>query len=232
MTATRNTSIADTQIGLLVRYVLRARWAIPATLIAAVIAAVATELYRRATQSTTYVSETVAVVRPQAAFKINAHANVINYLNNPDKEAEFLPEPLSVVDYALIIKTQDVLEAVATRYNEQHGEGAVSVGALRSYLQPVTKLELGSMGTPPKVDVDGKQVFLCCEGCRERLLADPDKYLANLEQQTVVGGEGEDAAPSLPSMDLPPIGPMNMIAPPPDSPAEMSTAPTEEEMLR
>jgi Cu(I)/Ag(I) efflux system membrane fusion protein len=36
------------------------------------------------------------------------------------------------------------------------------------------------MGTPPKVDVNGRTVFLCCEGCRARLLADPEKYLAKL----------------------------------------------------
>jgi Cu(I)/Ag(I) efflux system membrane fusion protein len=118
-------------------------------------------------------------------------------------------------------------EAIAAISKLPEAEAAL---AKQQRICPVTKLELGSMGTPQKVDVDGKQVFICCEGCRERLLAEPEKYLANLEQQTVVGGEGEDAAPSLPSMDLPPIGPMNMIAPPSDSPPQVSPAPTEEEM--
>ena len=26
-------------------------------------------------------------------------------------------------------------------------------------------------------------VFICCEGCRERLLADPDRYLAKLPKE-------------------------------------------------
>jgi hypothetical protein len=46
---------------------------------------------------------------------------------------------------------------------------------------PVTGEPLGSMGTPIKVEVNGKPVFICCEGCREELLADPDKFLGKLE---------------------------------------------------
>jgi hypothetical protein len=134
--------IADTQIGLFVRYALRMRWAIPVGLAVALVVAGAVELYRRATLATSFVSETVAVVRPQAAFRVNTGATVINYLNNPDRDAAFLPEPLSVVDYALLVKTQDVLEAVAAAYNAKHGEGAVTPSALRGYLQPITKLEL------------------------------------------------------------------------------------------
>ncbi len=48
---------------------------------------------------------------------------------------------------------------------------------------PVTEMALGSMGTPPKVEVNGRSVFLCCEGCRARLLAEPVKYLAKLPQE-------------------------------------------------
>jgi hypothetical protein len=39
---------------------------------------------------------------------------------------------------------------------------------------------LGSMGVPIKVDVAGRPVFICCEGCRAPLLKDPEKYLAKL----------------------------------------------------
>ena len=42
---------------------------------------------------------------------------------------------------------------------------------------------LGSMGTPIKVDVSGTPVFICCEGCRESLLAEPAKYLAILRKE-------------------------------------------------
>ena len=45
---------------------------------------------------------------------------------------------------------------------------------------PVTRMLLGSMGTPTKVDLDGQTVFLCCKGCEEPLSKDPQTYLANL----------------------------------------------------
>lgn len=57
--------------------------------------------------------------------------------------------------------------------------------ARRQRLCPVADMELGSMGTPIKVDVQGRPVFICCEGCRERLLAEPKKYLAKLPQEVV-----------------------------------------------
>jgi len=47
---------------------------------------------------------------------------------------------------------------------------------------PVSGEELGSMGAPIKVDVKGQPVFICCEGCKEELLAKPDEYLAKLQK--------------------------------------------------
>lgn len=47
---------------------------------------------------------------------------------------------------------------------------------------PVSGETLGSMGTPVKVMVGDKAVFLCCKSCRKKLLADPDKYLAKLDK--------------------------------------------------
>lgn len=43
--------------------------------------------------------------------------------------------------------------------------------------------KLGGMGTPVKVMVEGKPVFICCEGCRGPLLDNPEKYLAELEEK-------------------------------------------------
>jgi len=47
---------------------------------------------------------------------------------------------------------------------------------------PVSGEPLGSMGTPIKVMVKDRAVFLCCESCRKDLLANPDKYLAMLDK--------------------------------------------------
>ncbi len=49
---------------------------------------------------------------------------------------------------------------------------------------PVTEFALGSMGVPLKVDVQGRIVFICCEGCRDRLVSDPEKYFAILDQRS------------------------------------------------
>lgn len=45
---------------------------------------------------------------------------------------------------------------------------------------PVSGETLGAMGTPKKVLVKGREVFICCDGCRRALEDDPDKYLAKL----------------------------------------------------
>src|SRR5258708_34671184 len=41
---------------------------------------------------------------------------------------------------------------------------------------------LGSMGTPVKVEISGKPVFLCCAGCKDGALADPKATLAEVEK--------------------------------------------------
>jgi len=52
--------------------------------------------------------------------------------------------------------------------------------AERQKLCPVTNKPLGSMGTPARVVVGGRAVFLCCEGCEDALKREPAKYLAKL----------------------------------------------------
>ena len=45
---------------------------------------------------------------------------------------------------------------------------------------PVSEDPLGAMGKPIKLTVQGKDVFICCKGCEEPLLEEPEKYLAQL----------------------------------------------------
>ena len=40
---------------------------------------------------------------------------------------------------------------------------------------------LGSMGTPVRLAINGKPVFICCDGCRKRALADPEATLKRVE---------------------------------------------------
>ena len=43
-----------------------------------------------------------------------------------------------------------------------------------------TKSRLGSMGPPVKVTVKDQAVYLCCDGCETKALANPDKTLASV----------------------------------------------------
>ncbi len=52
--------------------------------------------------------------------------------------------------------------------------------AAKQKVCPVTGEPLDSMGGPVKVVVNGRTVFVCCEGCETPLRKNPAKYLANL----------------------------------------------------
>jgi hypothetical protein len=46
---------------------------------------------------------------------------------------------------------------------------------------PVSDEPLGSMGTPIKVALGDKSVFICCSGCEAELKKNQEKYLAKLQ---------------------------------------------------
>ena len=55
--------------------------------------------------------------------------------------------------------------------------------AEKQHFCPVSGEMLGTMGAPQKVDVNGQQLWICCDGCRESVLNNPDDYLAKLQQK-------------------------------------------------
>jgi hypothetical protein len=50
------------------------------------------------------------------------------------------------------------------------------------YCAVLTKNRLGSMGTPVKVVINGEPVFVCCEGCPDKALAEKAKTLATAKR--------------------------------------------------
>jgi hypothetical protein len=52
--------------------------------------------------------------------------------------------------------------------------------ALEQKLCPITGAKLGQMGTPIKVMLKDKPIFLCCSECEEDAKAKPDEALAKL----------------------------------------------------
>ncbi len=55
--------------------------------------------------------------------------------------------------------------------------------AIKQAICPVSDEPLGLMGTPLKVTVAGRDVFICCKSCRDAIVSDPQKYLAKLDAQ-------------------------------------------------
>lgn len=54
--------------------------------------------------------------------------------------------------------------------------------AEKQHVCPVSGEMLGTMGAPLKIDVNGQDVWICCGGCKDKLLANPDEYLAKLKK--------------------------------------------------
>ena len=52
----------------------------------------------------------------------------------------------------------------------------------QGYCANERKSKLGSMGTPIKVMVKGRPVLVCCESCSKRVLQDPDRTLATVDE--------------------------------------------------
>lgn len=46
---------------------------------------------------------------------------------------------------------------------------------------PVSDQPLGMMGKPLKLEIEGREVFLCCPNCEDPIRKEPDKYLAKLD---------------------------------------------------
>lgn len=71
--------------------------------------------------------------------------------------------------------------------------------ALAQRFCPVRNDQLGSMGVPVKLTLDGKSVFICCKGCVADAQADPAKTLARVEEFKKKGS----ASVALPVPSLP-----------------------------
>lgn len=57
-----------------------------------------------------------------------------------------------------------------------------AASAEKQHFCPVSGETLGAMGAPQKVDVEGQEIWICCEHCKDKLLEKPDEYLAKLQK--------------------------------------------------
>lgn len=58
-----------------------------------------------------------------------------------------------------------------------------AASAEKQHFCPVSGEMLGSMGAPIKVDVQGESVWICCDGCKQKVLDNPDEYLAKIRKE-------------------------------------------------
>jgi Cu(I)/Ag(I) efflux system membrane fusion protein len=58
-----------------------------------------------------------------------------------------------------------------------------ALAAEKQRICPVSEELLGSMGVPVKVALGDTVVWICCEGCRDKLTASPGPYLSRLKQE-------------------------------------------------
>lgn len=95
----------------------------------------------------------------------------------PDKTADAVEkaEPKSPEELA----KEEKLKKIYDRHISKLPEAEAAL-ARQQRICPVMEKPLGSMGTPIKVDVQGRAVYICCEGCREELLAKPEESLARI----------------------------------------------------
>jgi Cu(I)/Ag(I) efflux system membrane fusion protein len=54
--------------------------------------------------------------------------------------------------------------------------------AAQRYCAVMMESRLGSMGAPFKLTIEGQSVFLCCEGCKDTALGNPQQTLANVSR--------------------------------------------------
>lgn len=76
---------------------------------------------------------------------------------------------------------QSPMDKMRTELAKLSPEDAAS--AEKQHMCPVSGEMLGAMGPPKKVEVNGQQVWICCEHCEEQLLANPNEYLAKLHKE-------------------------------------------------
>ena len=65
---------------------------------------------------------------------------------------------------------------------------------------PVTEVRLGSMGmgTPIKLEIEGRAIFICCEGCRDGMVEEPARYFKILDDFLAGEPKPQNAIPTTP----------------------------------
>ncbi len=130
------------QLGDIARLFVRLRpnfkWIALASLVVGLIAGI----YVAMTHKPTFVSETIAIVRPQQMLLSRSTEDAQSGEKTP---GSLLPHPLDVTDYVLFLQSEGMLTAVSEAYNSYHlrdSERPLGVAQLRRMLIPNSRLEI------------------------------------------------------------------------------------------
>ncbi len=70
------------------------------------------------------------------------------------------------------------LNAILAKMNQEDKH----IVRMQEFCPVLKQSRLGSMGTPIKLIIEGKTVFICCKGCREKALSDSKSTLATVDK--------------------------------------------------
>ena len=98
-----------------------------------------------------------------------------------------------------LAKAKDLTEATAALAKLSPEDRAVAES--QKYCAVMNDSLLGSMGTPLKIMLEGKPVFLCCKGCIKKAQAKPSATLAKVEELQKAGRQEDHAGHAAPGGD-------------------------------
>jgi hypothetical protein len=93
-------------------------------------------------------------------------------------EAAPSAKPSTAPDPAAMDKKEAKIQAALAKLPEADRKLAET----QKFCPVLETSRLGSMGIPIKLMLDGQLVFICCEGCREEALANPQATLAKVKR--------------------------------------------------
>ena len=79
----------------------------------------------------------------------------------------------------------DKIEADPQKYIKQLEDQGITLDKT-PVPQTVCPVMGGEINKALYVDADGKRIYMCCAGCADKIKADPQKYIKQLEDQGVV----------------------------------------------
>jgi hypothetical protein len=124
---------------------------------------------------------------PNSAFVSGAIAVILLVWISAGCGPSDAPQPTAPQPSVEAPPTQDTVHQDSTEQQTEEVRAALAglspedrQSVQRQRICPVSGEPLGSMGEPIKLEVEGREVWICCAGCENALREDPERYFAKL----------------------------------------------------